>query len=103
MATGCAKKRTFSTFYMECAFRYESRGYSYTERKAELKEKLILISQDCDIKSDVEPYVEAFLCRAEKQKFLSKVGPKSARWFVIDFDTGLVAQQSTGCNLPNRF
>jgi hypothetical protein len=62
------------------------------KRKAEPKEKLILISQDCDIKSDVEPYVEAFLCRPEKQKFLSKVGPKSARWFVIDFDTGLVAQ-----------
>jgi hypothetical protein len=53
-------------------------------RKTRPDEKFILITQDCDIKAseDREPYVEALLCKHQKQKFLNKIGPNSARWFV---------------------
>ena len=63
-------------------------------RKTKSDEKFVLITQDCDIQAleDREPYVEALLCKHQKQKFLSKIGPNSARRFIIDFDTGLVAE-----------
>ncbi|HZU01279.1 MAG TPA: hypothetical protein VFA10_16535 [Ktedonobacteraceae bacterium] len=53
-------------------------------RKTRPDEKFILITQDCDIKAseDREPYVEALLCKHQKRKFLNKIGPNSARWFV---------------------
>lgn len=63
-------------------------------RKTRPDEKFILIAQDCDVKAseDREPYVEALLCKHQKRKFLNKIGPNSARWFVIDSNTGLVAE-----------
>ncbi len=63
-------------------------------RKTKSDEKFVLITQDCDIKAseDREPYVEVLLCKCQKQKFLARVGPNSARHFVIDFDRGLVAE-----------
>lgn len=63
-------------------------------RKVKQGEKLIIITQDCDIKvgEDKEPYIEALLCKPYKKKFLEKVSKTSARWFVVDFDKGLVAE-----------
>lgn len=62
-------------------------------RPTKPNEKFVLISQDCDIVAleNEEPYVEALLCQLEKQRFVRRIGSKSARWFVIDANTGLVA------------
>ena len=64
-------------------------------RSMKSKEKFVLISQDCDIvaseSENDEPYVEAQLCKLESSKFVKRVSPKSARWFVINSDSGLVA------------
>lgn len=56
-------------------------------------EKFVLITQDCDIVAaeNDEPYVEALLCKVDKAKFVGKISPKSARWFVVDHDKRLVA------------
>ncbi len=64
-------------------------------RKTRSGEKFIVITQDCDISAleQQEPYVEALLCKIYKNReFLSKIGRNSARWFVINFDTGTVAE-----------
>ncbi len=64
-------------------------------RKMKSGEKFVLITQDCDITAseEQEPYVEALLCKTYRNReFLSKIDRNSARWFVIDFDTGLVAE-----------
>src|SRR5712692_8997694 len=55
----------------------ESEPITQHRRRMKSDEKFVLISQDCDIKAteDREPYVEALLCKHQKQKFLSKVGP----------------------------
>jgi hypothetical protein len=64
-------------------------------RKTRPGEKFIVITQDCDISAleQQEPYVEALLCKIYKNReFLSKIGRNSARWFVINFDIGIVAE-----------
>lgn len=64
-------------------------------RKTKSGEKFVIITQDCDVSAleQQEPYVEALLCKTYKNReFLSKIGRNSARWFVINFDTGLVAE-----------
>ncbi len=64
-------------------------------RKTRSGEKFVLIAQDCDITAseEQEPYVEALLCKTYRNReFLNKIGRNSARLFVIDFDTGLVAE-----------
>lgn len=64
-------------------------------RPTKPNEKFVITSQDCDIvaseSENGEPYIEAILCKPEKQKFVRKIGSRSARWFVIDADAGLVA------------
>lgn len=64
-------------------------------RKTKPNEKFVLISQDCDVVASEaeyhEPYVEAILCKPEKQKFVRRISSISARWFVIDANSGLVA------------
>ncbi len=62
-------------------------------RSIKSKEKYILITQDCDIKAKTsdEPYVEALLCKPERKEFVDNIKGNSTRWFVIDYDTGLVA------------
>ena len=64
-------------------------------RTTKPNEKYVLITQDCDIvaseSENDEPYAEAILCKPEKQRFVRKIGSKSARWFVIDANVGLVA------------
>ncbi len=62
-------------------------------RRVKSKEKFVLIAQDCDIKATTseEPYVEALLCKPERKEFVDSIKGNSTRWFVIDYDTGLVA------------
>jgi hypothetical protein len=64
------------------------------ERQVKASEKLVLISQDCDIKApvDKEPFVEALVCKRYNQKFVERVSKTSARWFVINPAIGLVAE-----------
>ncbi len=64
-------------------------------RKTKPGEKFVIITQDCDIGAleQQEPYVEALLCKIYKNReFLSKIGRNSARWFAVNFDTGIVAE-----------
>jgi hypothetical protein len=64
-------------------------------RKTNSGEKFVIITQDCDISAleQQEPYVEALLCKTYKNReFLSKIGRNSTRWFVINFNTGIVAE-----------
>lgn len=58
-------------------------------RPTKAKEKFILISQECDIVSEDEPYVEALVCRVAKN--VSHIGMNSSRWFVVDPEENLVA------------
>jgi hypothetical protein len=62
------------------------------ERKVSPEERLVIVSQDCDISANPisEPCVEAFVCRVESAKFCEKIG-KSARFFLIDSAARLVA------------
>src|SRR6266699_1955363 len=69
-------------------------------RRPRAKEKFVIISQTCDIKAEeeIEPYIEALLCTSNdvsKEKninFLYRLDRNSARRFVLDFGTGLVAE-----------
>ncbi len=56
------------------------------------REKLVMISHNCDIISKADPYVEALICSIEKnQDYLSNIDRNSPRYFVLDRTTGLVA------------
>ena len=63
-------------------------------RNVKTKERLILITQDCDIiaEGEVEPYVEAMICGTVDVKHAARVDRNSARAFVIDPQTRLTAQ-----------
>ncbi|MBI3970904.1 MAG: hypothetical protein HY332_06405 [Chloroflexi bacterium] len=63
-------------------------------RRVKARERLVVVTQTCDIKAgeQAEPTVEVLICTVEKSSFVQKVGPNSARWFVIDAQAGLVAQ-----------
>src|SRR2546429_5528297 len=66
---------------------------SVQERKLKANERLIVISQDCDIKEiKQEKYIEAIICKPYNQKFIERVSQLSARWFVVDPKTRLVAE-----------
>src|SRR4051812_39639428 len=67
---------------------------SVQTRRVRAKEKLVIVSQTCDIKArpSNEPYVEALICTTEKpSEYLDRIDRNSARAFVIDPATGLVA------------
>ncbi|NNJ12586.1 hypothetical protein EKD04_019860 [Chloroflexales bacterium ZM16-3] len=62
-------------------------------RSPKNSERFIVISQDCDIKSSQEPYIEALLCMVTSESLIRKLlDAKSARWFTIDEKQRLVAQ-----------
>lgn len=63
-------------------------------REVKANEKLVLISQDCDIvaSESLEPRVEALLCIVESDKNrLASASRNGTRNFAIDLDQGLVA------------
>lgn len=66
---------------------------SIEQRAVKAKERLVLVTQDCDItaKTDDEPYVEALICDTKSASFASKIDRNSARYFLIDPATRLVA------------
>lgn len=74
------------------------------ERQVKPSEKLVLISQDCDIKASIEkePYVEALICKRYNQKFVAQVSRTSARWFVINPTTGLIAEAKYRLSIAKR-
>ncbi|HUY75842.1 MAG TPA: hypothetical protein VMV29_03670, partial [Ktedonobacterales bacterium] len=63
-------------------------------RNVKAKERLILITQDCDIvaESSLEPYIEVLICEIVNDKYAARVERNSARAFVIDPKTHLTAQ-----------
>lgn len=68
--------------------------WGYRPKRVKADDQLVIISQDCDISAtvDVEPYIEALVCHVEHDRQrLPGFTRTSSRNFVIDFDTGLVA------------
>jgi hypothetical protein len=64
---------------------YNGRDGATCHRQVKESEKLVLISQECDILTAREPYVEAMLCRQQNGRaYLARVAQNSARVFVID-------------------
>lgn len=63
------------------------------------RERLVLISQECDILSNDEPRVEALLVRVRDKpsdrRYLARIANNSFREFVLDMDTGFVADART--------
>lgn len=70
----------------------ESGDVSVQRRNVKPSESLVIISQDCDILSANEPYVEAMICRTVKADFVRQVDRNSARWFVLDPASRLIAE-----------
>jgi hypothetical protein len=76
---------------------------SIQERKLKAKEKLIVVSQDCDIKdTNQEKYIEAIICKPYNQNFIERVSQLSARWFVVDPQTRLVAEAKYKIQIAKR-
>lgn len=74
-------------------------------RRVKPKEKLVLVTQDCDIITDEtrEPYVEALICRVDRRRdFLERIDRNSARWFVVDPESGLVALATYRVQIAKR-
>ncbi len=67
-------------------------GLTVPRANKEKADKLILITQTCDIKSKLESRVEALVCKLQRnEQFLLNADSNSVRWFLIDPRTGLVA------------
>lgn len=66
---------------------------SIQDRVVRPKERLVLVTQDCDItaKPNDEPYVEALICDTKNATFAARIDRNSARYFLIDPATRLVA------------
>jgi hypothetical protein len=63
------------------------------ERALKARERLIVVTQTCDIVSPDEPYVEALVCQRERNRdYLARLDRNSARQFVIDPAGGWVAR-----------
>lgn len=63
-------------------------------RPVKPSERLVLITQDCDVVAPVsrEPFVEALICQtANSAEYLARIDRNSARQFVIDPERHLVA------------
>lgn len=62
-------------------------------RALKARERLIVVTQTCDIVSPDEPYVEALVCQRERSRdYLARLDRNSARQFVIDPAGGWVAR-----------
>jgi hypothetical protein len=78
----------------------DATGNTFKNRKLRPREKLLLISHDCDIASPSYPYVEALVCKphdvltSKGAKQLAKVGPDDPRSFIVSKELGLVADST---------
>jgi hypothetical protein len=71
----------------------DGEGIELGERSVKNKECLVIASQDCDILSESEDYIEVIVCTKESAKFCARlVEGNSSRWFLVDADKRLVAQ-----------
>lgn len=63
-------------------------------RQVKAQESLILVSQDCDIvaRREQEPRLEALVCKRGNERLCWTADRNSARFFLVDPATGLVAQ-----------
>ncbi len=65
---------------------------------------LVVVSQTCDIvmKPEIEPYVEAVVCRVEQDRTRFPTYKPSARRFVVDEERGLVAHAELRVQLSKQ-
>ncbi len=69
------------------SYLYDAGNGASGHRAIRSSEKLVLITQECDLLSRHEPYVEAMLCRRQRGRdYLARVAQNSARVFVIDLN-----------------
>ncbi len=63
-------------------------------RNVRQAERLIVISQDCDVVASPsqEPCIETLICSPEKADWRNRIAFNSRRYFVLDNDVGLVAK-----------
>ena len=80
------------------------RKTTMTERPVKPKERLILVTQDCDLvaSDNEEPYVEALICAVEKPDRAALLDRNSARYFLVDPATSLVARARYRISLEKR-
>jgi hypothetical protein len=72
--------------------RRETDSVELHRRNVQSREQLVVVSQDCDIVSNDEPFVEALICSRTTSERAHRLDRNSARWFVINPDSGLVAE-----------
>ena len=68
--------------------------FEATGRNVKSREQLVVATQDCDIVSENEPYIEAIVCKPESSAFCDKISDNSARYFAVDPANCLVAKAS---------
>src|SRR5215204_2997507 len=62
-------------------------GIEAAERPVRNRECLVVASQDCDILSKAEDYIEVLVCTKESAKFCARlVEGNSSRWFLVNED-----------------
>lgn len=61
-------------------------------RNLRSREALVVITQDCDILSADEPFIEAMICSQTSPDRARRLDRNSARWFVIELGAGLIAE-----------
>lgn len=68
-------------------------AFELRQRLVKAKERLVLISQDCDLvaKDSDEPFVEALICDTVKPSHAVRIDRNSAREFIIDPESHLAA------------
>ncbi len=73
-------------------------------RRVRQKERLILISHACDIKSGDEAYVEALICKNlnPSKEILGRWDQNSPRYFIVDPDAAWVADASYRIKLEKQ-
>jgi hypothetical protein len=77
--------------YSKLASRGE--GIEPGERPIRNRECLVVSSQDCDILSASEDYIEVLVCTKESAKFCARlVEGNSSRWFLVNEEMRFVAQ-----------
>jgi hypothetical protein len=84
-----------SLFFLSNHLPPQTEGKGFGRRAVRPNERLIIVSQDCDIVApqDTEPCVEALICTVEENAGrIKNLEANSARSFVVDPGNGLIAQ-----------
>jgi hypothetical protein len=84
-----------SLYFLSNHLPQQTEGKGYGRRAIRPNERLVVVSQDCDIvvHQDTEPCVETLICVIEQNADrIKSLDANSTRNFVIDPDHGLIAQ-----------